>query len=714
MDRDRFIQLIAVFIVAGCLVASAIMVPLVNSQRRELQIGFDVEIGDRVPPKYAIAAAALGSFRGIAVDALWYRIERLKQEEKYFEANSLAQWITILQPRFPKVWAFHAWNMAYNISVKTHTADERWDWVMKGVNLLRDEGIPLNPNATGLYRELGWIFFHKMSQYSDDFHWYYKQRFAQEWQEVLGSPTEGATTAQTLARFEPIARAADQYLVFSRLTRDARKTLADLGEQYPVYADSFAAMSDINLTRASELLEKLDAQLRSEDPAVAQALEPVREAIEDQKRRAATDALSMLYEDKPETRPVVEQLEALGLALDVDTLRRIGRLIMFLQYTPIETFMPWAERNLDPADMGIAKMLLDRDLFQGLTSFMPFLRAKVLVDTYNMDPALMYELMELYGAIDWRHPAAHGIYWSFLGVRRAGELLNQTKIDYINTDRQVIHGLQQLMHFGRVTFDPINGRIDLMPDPRFIPAYEDAVYGSRAAVEQSEITQREGTVRNYESGHENFLIKAVLYSYLYGADQQAAEYYKRLRDLYGNKPHNLRDGRYTVTLDDFVMGQLLQDIDMQSVSRQFIDAMIMRGITQGVANTRFDVFERFLQVAQTAHAAYNKKRGQVVNAATGQARLGLPPFREMVVNTYVQFMRNPNAPLIERSRIYRSTPLPLARACYPKFFQDVGKQCEEQNIDMSRAFPRPPGLTDEDLQITPPAPAEDEATIQRQ
>ncbi len=93
-----------------------------------------------------------------------------------------------LQPRFASVWAFQAWNMAYNISVTLQSPEERWTWVRNGYELLRDQGIPLNPNNTQLYRELAWILFHKVGDYMDEQHWYYKLQLALQMEDILGEP----------------------------------------------------------------------------------------------------------------------------------------------------------------------------------------------------------------------------------------------------------------------------------------------------------------------------------------------------------------------------------------------------------------------------------------------------------------------------------------------------------------------------------------------
>ena len=97
----------------------------------------------------------------------------------------LADWITKLEPHYVQVWLNQAWNMAYNISVKFRDYSDRWRWVKKGIELLRDEGLKYNPNETLIFRELAWLFQHKMGQFLDDAHMYYKQQWANEMADVF-------------------------------------------------------------------------------------------------------------------------------------------------------------------------------------------------------------------------------------------------------------------------------------------------------------------------------------------------------------------------------------------------------------------------------------------------------------------------------------------------------------------------------------------------
>jgi hypothetical protein len=99
----------------------------------------------------------------------------------------LADWITKLEPTLTQVWTVQAWNMAYNISVKFPNKYDRWRWVQRGIELLRDDGLRYNPREALMYRELAWFFQHKMGQNMDEAHMTYKEEWAKQMTNVLGS-----------------------------------------------------------------------------------------------------------------------------------------------------------------------------------------------------------------------------------------------------------------------------------------------------------------------------------------------------------------------------------------------------------------------------------------------------------------------------------------------------------------------------------------------
>lgn len=159
--------------------AAGRMHPILLRLRAEYRLNQGAPL-DNAPPLVAFTTVALGGFRGTLADALWIRATLLQDQGDYFELMQLADWITKLEPRFTAVWAFQAWNLAYNISVLFYTPEDRWRWVRAGITLLRDEGLFYNPGDAGLYRELSWLFFHKLGEDLDDAHLEYKQAWAAE------------------------------------------------------------------------------------------------------------------------------------------------------------------------------------------------------------------------------------------------------------------------------------------------------------------------------------------------------------------------------------------------------------------------------------------------------------------------------------------------------------------------------------------------------
>ena len=186
--RDIIIRFSCIALAAGLLIAAGMQLDPINRRRQDM--GLIIDTPENIPPSLAFATIATGAFRGLVVDVLWMRADKLKDEGQFFDARQLAEWITILQPRFASVWEFQAWNMAYNISVAIPATqpDQRWRWVRNGYELLRDEAIDKYKlkNIT-LYREMARIFQHKISGVSDDAHKFYKLQLAMSMEPLLHS-----------------------------------------------------------------------------------------------------------------------------------------------------------------------------------------------------------------------------------------------------------------------------------------------------------------------------------------------------------------------------------------------------------------------------------------------------------------------------------------------------------------------------------------------
>ena len=205
--RDIIIWFSCIALAVGLLIAAGMQLDPINRQRQNM--GLIIDTPENIPPSLAFATIATGAFRGLVVDVLWMRADKLKDEGQFFDARQLAEWITILQPRFASVWEFQAWNMAYNISVAipANQPDQRWRWVRNGYELLRDEAIDKYKikNIT-LYRELARIFQHKIGDVSDDAHKYYKLQLAMSMEPLLSSE-DNQLGSQDNRYFEALAEA---------------------------------------------------------------------------------------------------------------------------------------------------------------------------------------------------------------------------------------------------------------------------------------------------------------------------------------------------------------------------------------------------------------------------------------------------------------------------------------------------------------------------
>ncbi len=145
---------------------------------------------ERATPLVAFSTIALGGFRGILADLLWLRSSALQDDGRYFEIVQLADWIAKLEPRLTEVWAYHAWNMAFNVGGMMAAPEDRWRWVRNGYALLRDEGIRHNPGDPMMYFEIGWLFQSKIGGRTDPTEAFYRRVWRGEMDAALG-PTAG-------------------------------------------------------------------------------------------------------------------------------------------------------------------------------------------------------------------------------------------------------------------------------------------------------------------------------------------------------------------------------------------------------------------------------------------------------------------------------------------------------------------------------------------
>lgn len=221
MKHDRLIQGISACVAAVSITAGGMLLPSILEEAEDSTLRYTNNVVEGAPSWINTVGMSIGALRGLLVDYLWIKIQQMQRDGLYFEVMADAELITKLQPRFPQVWVFHAHNMAYNISVATHTIEERWEWVNEGIRLLREKGLRANPDDLELHKELAFFFMHKLDGNADDAHLYYKRMFAERWHHLLGEPPDDW----------------DDRIAWMKAVADAPRTLADAIEKEPLLAE---------------------------------------------------------------------------------------------------------------------------------------------------------------------------------------------------------------------------------------------------------------------------------------------------------------------------------------------------------------------------------------------------------------------------------------------------------------------------------------------
>lgn len=161
---------------------------------------------DQAPAGIVFTSVVLGGFRGILSDVLWLRASYLQDNGQYVELVQLSDWITKLEPECAEIWEYHAWNMAYNVSVFMPDDENRWRWVQSGIRLLRDEGLLFNPGDPELCAQLAWMYQHKIAGFTDTANGYYKRRLAAEMEELCPGGRPPFQDAAAMDRLQQNAR----------------------------------------------------------------------------------------------------------------------------------------------------------------------------------------------------------------------------------------------------------------------------------------------------------------------------------------------------------------------------------------------------------------------------------------------------------------------------------------------------------------------------
>lgn len=485
------VRLTTVIVAGLLLVISLSLAARLNNPLREARREYGIAQADplvNAPPLVSFTTIALGAFRGIVADMLWLRAARLQEEGRYFELVQLADWITKLEPRFTSIWAFHAWNLAYNISVLLESPEDRWRWVRHGISLLRDEGIRYNPGDARLLFELGWLFQHKVAGDLDTAHMHYKKEWAGEMARLWEGPTPD---------FDALLRAAS-----TRAELLARPGVADL-------------------------IERLHQAGR-----VPFSLARVEEA-----RHAPAD---------------------------------------------------------DPLRSPPGKELVD------------FLRRREMVEQYKLELALMREIDETYGPLDWRLPQAHAMYWAWQSRKVA-----RRDFDRLSADRMLFQSMADALRQGRLTWDPARDLFILSPNPDLVwrvqRAYLDAL-------------DRHPDNETVKTAHLNFMREATVICYTFNRLPDARRLYDDLRARY---PEAVGGRSFETFVQDTYLerNQRLGLIDARAIVE---GALFQSEFWRSIGDE--DRAAGFLRLAR---ATWERHQQRASASPDLLERIGLPPFEDI-------------------------------------------------------------------------------------
>ena len=301
---------------------------------------------ENFPPSLVLGTQMLGSFRGMLVVGLWVRATALQEEGRYYELVQLFDWITELEPRLESVWAYSAWNQAYNISVAFPDCEDRWRWVQNGLSVLRDRGLVFNPRSYMLNHHLAWIYFHKVGGTSDECHVYYKQEFAKTLHVILDGPTPDYARLAAAPRTdrELLADETVRSLVEQARAAGFEPLERDIAWLNDPSALPEAVVPIFEAARETPAFDALDAFLRARALRENWRIEPARV-------KALVDEYGPLDFRQPEAHALYWGAESLRHVKPTDNRQHGERMVYFslvkifesgrLHYLPKEGVFSW-------------------------------------------------------------------------------------------------------------------------------------------------------------------------------------------------------------------------------------------------------------------------------------------------------------------------------------------------------------------------------------
>jgi hypothetical protein len=421
----------------------------------------------------------------------------------------------------------------------------------------------------------------------------------------------------------------------------------------------------------------------------------------------APKTLEELEATTPGAKALVERLREAagaggltGFALDKRLLLAYGEwdALRTSPYARLLDLEPQLRAN-SPLYRSVDQVFSDPDpeVQKTVRALVEFLRRKVLVEEYNMDPVRMHRYTLDVGPLDWRHPQAHAFYWAKKGTEEGEQRVDDPDDIYkiINNDRAQIHAMQSLARSGLMSVDPFSsdnpGRLS---DPRWIKVIDryfrelyDKHYEARGAGADT-----------FTDFHENFMTSAVRELYRSGDLEGAQEILDELDRLYG-RGGIVPNTTYARDLKTFVDETTVGEYEYQpDIARSDVYAALKRGFREGLLLNRPKVLEDARIFARDLIDYFKNNRYYDFVTKFGESRIGdlIGDLEDSERAVLQQLLMDRSLPLIDRLTIYNRAGEGMQRRAYdavkPQIESEFAASPMSRTLTFSQVLPEPPGM----------------------
>ena len=388
----------------------------------------------------------------------------------------------------------------------------------------------------------------------------------------------------------------------------------------------------------------------------------------------APDSLEELELKKPEVKVMVDQLKAnlssfevkFRFQLDKDFLMNLGRWqsVQYSRYAKILGLDATFRKN-DPIYLAFDTVFANPESKAALESFLPFLRKKILRESFNMDPSLMWEYTRDFGPFDWRHPQSHAFYWARKGTTTAAKRTSNVEDVYkiLNNDRINIQAMQALSRTGLMQYDPYsNDNPTRLNDPRWIKSI-DIYFGE---LYRKHFGTRGGGGDSFCDFYQNFMGQAVRELYRFGDYEGAQTILTKLDNLFG-RGGLIPNNKYEAPMDTFVQETTYAEYEAApDVARSDVYAVLTRGFREGLLMDRPKVLQDAIKFARDLTEYFQSSQSTDFVNKFGERRMAalIGNLRTSVRDVLMNVLIDPSQPLVDRLTIYNRAGEPERRMVY--------------------------------------------------